>query len=295
MKVLGFFYLFFTVDEVGVRFRFKVFRSRYWRPGYDFYGEVSSRVSRYVENGDYLVVSEKAVAVALGYIVDEAKVNPSLSAKILARIWVPLIWGYLLGVVCHLKPETLVKLRCYPYLEGARHKEAALRYVGPVAALKHFSEGGLDVNNLPYSYAALPLPREVAVEVASRIRREIAGRSGRRITVILSDSDHTFSWRGVHLASRSTVKGVRNLSTLGFVLGAFLKWKARPTPTAISGFYGSLDEVLEVCRVAEKARGYGLGRDIWESSARMGVSLTGLTWRMMDRCVHTPYVLIRKA
>lgn len=277
-----------------MRFKVKVFESCYWIPGYDFEREIVSRVSRYARSGDYLVISEKAIATALGYLLDESKLEPSLPAKILAKIWVPVFWGYILGVLCGLKYTTLVKLRMYPYRDGARHKEAAIRYIGPIAALKHFSEGGLDVNNLPYSYASIPLPRGKAYEVASRIRRRLTATYGLDLTVIIVDSDHTFSWRSIHLSSRSSIDGILNLSTLGFIIGASLRWKARPTPIAVSGSYGSLEEVLEVCRFADKAMGYGLGRDIWDAASRLGIQPTGLTWSTLNMYKHKPYALVRK-
>ena len=277
-----------------MRFKVKVFESCYWIPGYDFEREIISRVSRYAKTGDYLVISEKAISTALGYLVDESKLKPGLSARILARIWIPIFWGYLLGVLCGLKPSTLVKLRNYPYTEGVHHKEAAIRYAGPIAALKHFSEGGLDVNNLPYSYASLPLSRCEAQELASRIRMKLANRYGLDVTVVIVDSDHTFSWRSIHLSSRPAADGIINLSTLGFIIGSSLRWKARPTPIAISGSYGSLEEILEVCRIADKVMGYGLGRDIWDVSSKLGVPPTGLTWSILMMYTHKPYALIRK-
>ncbi|MEM4461280.1 MAG: coenzyme F420-0:L-glutamate ligase [Candidatus Bathyarchaeia archaeon] len=277
-----------------MKFKVKVFESCYWMPGYDFETEIASRVSRYARSGDYLVISEKAIATALGYLIDESKIEPSLSAKILAKVWVPIFWGYLLGILCGLRYTTLNKLRMYPYIDGARHKEAAIRYIGPVAALKHFSEGGLDVNNLPYSYASIPLPRCRACEIASRIRMRIADRCGSDITVVVVDSDHTFSWRSIHISSRPSIDGIVNLSTLGFIIGASLRWKARPTPIAVSGSYGSLEEVLEVCKIADKAMGYGLGRDIWDTSSRIGVQPTSLTWSILNKYRHKPYALVRR-
>lgn len=277
-----------------MKFKVKVFESRYWIPKYDFKCEIVSRVSRYARSGDYLAISEKAIATALGYLVDESRLKPGLSAKILARIWIPVFWGYILGVLCGLKPTTLTKLRMYPYSDGARHKEAAIRYVGPIAALKHFSEGGLDVNNLPYSYASIPLPRRKAYEIASKIREDLADEYGLDLTVIIVDSDHTFSWRSIHLSSRPSLNGILNLSTLGFIVGASLRWKARPTPIAIAGSYSSLEEVLEVCRIADKAMGYGLGRDIWDASSRFDTQPTGLTWDILMMHPHRPYALIRR-
>ena len=49
-----------------------------------------------------MVVSEKALAIATGQIVNEANAIPSRNAKFVANFWMRKIWGYPLGILCGL-------------------------------------------------------------------------------------------------------------------------------------------------------------------------------------------------
>jgi F420-0:gamma-glutamyl ligase-like protein len=96
------------------RYKAYAITTKYWRPGEDYIKQIIKSVEGKVSDGDFVVVSEKAIATAMGNIVDESKVKPSLNAKIIARIWMPLVWGYLLGPVCHLRRKLIQQLRSYP-------------------------------------------------------------------------------------------------------------------------------------------------------------------------------------
>jgi len=275
------------------RYRARRLRSPYWRPGFDYVDFIVSKVKKVVENGDVLVISEKAISTASGNIIDESFFKPSLTARFLARFWMRVVWGYLLAPLCRLKPETVARLRDYPVEEGARHKEAALRVSGLLQALRAFSEGGLDVVNLPYSYAALPL--RDASKIADHIRRRILKETGRSVAVVISDSDKTFSIGPIHLCSRpNPMKGLVGLGLLAYIIGASLRFKARATPVAASGWTGSMDELLDICEVADRVRGYGAGRNIWEAARRFGVGLTSISWELLGRIPHYPVVLVRR-
>lgn len=274
--------------------RYKVLRLRspYWKPGFNYERFTVSKIKRIVENGDIVVLSEKAISTALGNIVDEAKVEPSLTSKFLAGFWMRKIWGYLLGPLCRLKPDTINKIRNYPIEEGSKHKETSLRISGLLQALKPFSEGCLDVVNLPYSYATLPL--ENAYELAERIRR-ILLKYGRKVSVVISDSDKTFSLGPIHLCSRPRcVKGLICLGLLAYVIGSSLGLKARATPVATSGWPYSIEDLLDACEVADRARGYGAGRNMWEAAAKFGTGLTSVTWSMLEKIPHYPIVILRR-
>ena len=63
------------------------------RPG-DSYDEIVAEAVRdLIDDGDVVVVSDKAVAAASGRIVDERRVKPSSLAKFLALFWNRVIWG----------------------------------------------------------------------------------------------------------------------------------------------------------------------------------------------------------
>jgi F420-0:gamma-glutamyl ligase-like protein len=53
-------------------------------------------------------------------------------------------------------------------------------------------------------------------------------------------------------------------------------------------------EALAVADAADRARGYGAGRTVWDMSKRFGVDFTEVTWEMLDRVQHYPIVLVRK-
>jgi len=273
----------------------RALRSKYWMPGCEWVDEVLKCLKRAgVREGDIVVVSEKAISVAEGNVVDESAVEPGFVAKLLARFWMRVVWGYLLGVACRLRRETLEFLRSYPLDYGARHKQVALSYAGPLHALCFGSEGGIDGSNLPYAYVCLPLrdPQERARE----LRRAIERALGIKVAVVISDSDRCYVWKSVCICPRPTsVKGiVSGLGIIAYLIGNLLGLRSAATPIAVSGGSFNLEELLSVTNVAERRRGHGAGRSVWEMARRFGTSLTGVTWEMLSSIPHYPVVLVRR-
>jgi F420-0:gamma-glutamyl ligase-like protein len=275
------------------RLRAKPIRMGYWRPLCDYETAVAVAVSRYIRDGDILVVSEKAISVAKGNIVDEALVKPGIAAKALARIWMRVFWGYILGPLCRLRPATIMRLRSYPIREGAAHKELVLRVAGPLHALKHGSEGGIDLSNVPYSYACLPLNNPQAD--AERLRRRIADLTGRIVTVLIADTDSTFSLQSFHFTSRpGAVRGIHAFpGPLPFIVGRALGLRQRATPLAVAGLPLSAEDALRASEAAHCARGSGAGRTVWDMADSFGVGLGEVTWEMLEKVEHFPIVIIR--
>jgi len=271
----------------------KPIRTKYWHPGDDFLAIIVDAVASQCENGDIIVISEKAISVATGRIVDESNVKPSLLAKELARIWTRSVWGYLLGPLCHLSDRTLRRLRHYPLPEGEVHKEIALRYVGFHQSLLYYSEGGIDVTNLPYAFAALPLPH--LDELAMNLRKSLFDASRKEVTIMITDTDKTFSRNGIHLSPRpQVIEGIISLGLFALILGRALRWTPQATPLAVSGQPLTAEDALLVAEAADKARGFGAGRTVWDMAKRFNVSLTDVTWEMLDRLRHYPIVLVKK-
>jgi F420-0:gamma-glutamyl ligase-like protein len=240
------------------------------------------------------VVSEKAVSVAMGRIVDESKVRPGFMAKLLVRIWMRLVWGHFLGHFCHLNNQTVRRLRRYPIPEGEAHKEVALRYAGVGQSLLHYSEGGIDVTNLPYSLAALPLSN--ADEVAAKLYIAVKNGCGKYASVMITDTDKTYSVRSLHITPRpSVIRGIRSLGLFALVFGRSFRCTARATPLAVCGRSMSVEDALVIADVADRARGFGAGRTVWDMARRFRVGLTDVTWEMLDRVEHYPIVIVRKA
>lgn len=275
------------------RHRLLVVRTRYWKPNEDYINEIVRALKGKIREGDIIVVSEKAISTATNNIADESRVNPSFTARFLARFWMRHIWAYILGPICHVKKETILHFRNYPIKEGSAHKQVVLQNCGFLQALAHGSEGGIDGSNLPYSYVSLPL--DGAPRTVKTIRSCLKRKLDVDVTVMIADTDKTYSWRNFHFSPRSKpISGIRSLKGVaGYVLGRFLRFKKRATPLAIAGTRISVQEALDMAELASRARGFGAGRTIWEMASNLDVSLTSVTWEMLEKAKHTPLVVIR--
>ena len=276
------------------RYKAYAITTKYWRPGEDYIQQIIRSIEGKVSDGDFVVVSEKAIATALGNIIDESQVQPSLNAKIIAKFWMPIIWGYILGPLCHLRRKLLLQLRKYPPELGSRHKQVALQYAGLLQALMFGSEGGIDGTNLPYTYVCLPLKNAQAI--AEEIRRKILGTLGRKVCVIIADTDKTYSFRNFHFTPRpKPIKGIRSLGGfIVYLVGRMLKLKMRATPIAVAGQSISAEEALTIAEIANRARGYGAGRTVWEMAEKFKVDLNEVSWEMLEKVKHKPIVIIQR-
>jgi F420-0:gamma-glutamyl ligase-like protein len=278
---------------VAGRYKAVAIKTRYWTPGIDYVKQVVKAIDGIVENGDYVAVSEKAVSTALGNLIDERTAQPSLLARFLAKYWMRVVWPYVLGPLSHLKEKTIDYLRSYPVYEGSLHKQVALIHGGFLQALMFGSEGSMDGSNLPHSLISLPL--ENAYEVAEELRKRIEAELGKSVTVVIVDTDKTYSLLGFHFTPRPRpLKGIRSCGGfLAYVAGRTLKLKKRATPLSVSGSRLTTEEALKVARIANRIRGVGAGRTVWEMAKTFDVKLTGVTWEMLERVEHRPIVIIR--
>jgi len=269
-------------------------KTGYWRPGTDYVQKVIDSVKGKIENGDFVTISEKAISTASGNVLDESKVRPTKLAYFIAKYWMQCIWGYFLGVFCRLRRKTIVRLRSYPVEEGGAHKQVGLKHAGFWQALMYGSEGGIDGSNLPYSYVSLPLQN--APRIAERIRERLARELGTDVSVMILDTDKTYSFRNFHFTPRPwPIDGIHSCNgLLAYLTGRFLKLKRRATPIAVVGCKIGVEEALEVAELANRARGFGAGRNVWDMVEAFGVSLTDVTWEMLDRVEHKPIVIVRQ-
>jgi F420-0:gamma-glutamyl ligase-like protein len=268
--------------------------TKYWRPGEDYLKEIVKAVVGKIVNGDFVVVSEKAISTALNDILDESRVKPGLGAKFIAGFWMRAFWGYVFGPMCGLRQKLLLQLRRYPLEMGSRHKQVALQRAGLSQALMFGSEGGIDGSNLPYSYVSLPLNRADAI--AEKIRVQICAASGRRVFVMVADTDKTYSFRSFHFSPRpNPMRGVHSFGGfVAYVVGRMLKLERRATPLAVSGCSMSAEEALRVAEAANRARGFGAGRTVWDMAETFKVPLADVSWEMLDTVRHKPIVIVRK-
>ena len=202
--------------------------------------------------------------------------------------------GVLLGPVCHFGQRLLKRLRQYPIESGSRHKQVTLQYAGLLQTLMFGSEGGIDGSNLPYSYVSLPL--KGAYALADEIRQQIWLRLKKRVCVVITDTDRTYSFRNFHFTPRpKPIEGVHSSGAFAaYVIGRMLKLKRRATPLAAAGCRLQAEEALKIANIADRARGPGSGATVWDMAARFRVDVTGVTWDMLAGIEHKPIVIIRK-
>jgi F420-0:gamma-glutamyl ligase-like protein len=268
--------------------------TKYWKPGENYLSIVIGALEKRVDDGDFVVVSEKALSTALGKIVDESHISSGFSAKLICRLWMRIVWGYFLGELCHFGKRLLRRLREYPLETGSRHKQVALQQAGLLQALMWGSEGGIDGSNLPFSYVSLPLnnPSGLAEEVRQQIRRKLK----KKVSVIIVDTDKTYSFRNFHFTPRpKPMKGIHSFGgAAAYVIGRMFKLKRRPTPLAVAGGKLQAEEALKIANIADRARGPGSGATVWDMAARFNVAVTGMSWGMLSQMKHKPVVIVRK-
>lgn len=267
----------------------------YWKPGDDFLTAVIKATEKRIDDDDFVVVSEKALSTAQGNIVDENMVQPSLNAKFIARFWIRVFWGYLFSALLGFGCRLTQNLREYPLEAGSRHKQLALEQAGLLQALMFGSEGAIDGSNLPYAYVSLPLNN--AKEIATQIREKIQANLSKNVTIIIVDTDKTYSFRNFHFTPRpKPMWGIHsNSGILGYLAGRMFRLKRRPTPLAIAGVKLSVEEALRIANIADKVRGTGSGTTVWKMAKRFHVTLTGVTWDMLSNVKHKPIVIVRKS
>jgi F420-0:gamma-glutamyl ligase-like protein len=278
---------------VAGRYNAVAVESYYWKPGDDYIKDIIEAIKNIVADGDFVTVSEKAVSTALGNLIDEKNVEPSRLARFIAKYCMRIVWPYILGPVCHLRQKTIEFLRSYPTEEGSRHKQLALMQSGFLQVLMHGSEGAIDGSNLPYSYVSLPL--ENAQAVAQELRERIRSELQRNVTVVIVDTDKTYSVMGFHFTPRpKPVKGIYSIGGfLAYVAGRSIKLKKRATPLAVAGPPVSVEEAIEIAKLANRTRGSGAGKTVWDMTQNFKVGLNDVTWEMLSSVKHRPIVIIR--
>jgi F420-0:gamma-glutamyl ligase-like protein len=275
------------------RYKALAITTKYWKPRENYLEEIMKGIEGKIADGDFVVISEKAVSTAINNIVNEDHVKPSLSAKLIAKYWMRIGWGYFLGPLCHFRKKLLRHLREYPFEMGSRHKQVALQYAGFLQALMFGSEGGIDGSNLAYSYVSLPLKN--ATEIAMKIHKQIWPRLQKKVFVIIADTDKTYSFRNFHFTPRpKPIKGIHSFGGfISYVIGRMFKLKRNATPIAVAGCQISVEKALEIAEVANRARGFGAGRTVWDMAAKFRVGLTGVSWEMLETVKHKPIVIVR--
>jgi F420-0:gamma-glutamyl ligase-like protein len=266
----------------------------YWKPNSNYLIPIMKALDGRILDGDFLVVSEKALAVATGNIINENIVKPSWQAKFLASFWMRVVWGDNFGYLCGFGVRLLRRLRDYPLESGSRHKQLALEQAGLLQALMFGSEGGIDGSNLAYSYVSLPLKN--AEVFAQKIATALLDNFDKSVCVIVADTDKTYLFRNFYFTPRPTpMRGIKSFGGVAtYVLGRILKFKRSSTPLAVVGSALSAREALTITNIADRARGPGSGATVWDMAARFKVAVDGVSWEMLDAVGHKPLVIVRR-
>ena len=96
------------------KYKVLIVSTKYWKPHEDHLKNIVHGIEGKIADGDFLVISEKAISTAKNNIADEEPLKPGRNARIIARFWMPIIWGYFLGVLCRFQRKTIERLRDYP-------------------------------------------------------------------------------------------------------------------------------------------------------------------------------------
>jgi F420-0:gamma-glutamyl ligase-like protein len=276
------------------KYKFLPVTTHYWRPGDNYLRTIVANIKGKISDGDFVVVSEKAISTALNNIIDENRIKPTLNARLIAAVWMRDIWGYLLGPLCRLRKGLIRNIREYPDEKGSHHKQVALRHAGLLQALMFGSEGGIDGSNLPYTYVSRPLKN--AGWIALMIRKRLQIDLGKNVSVMIVDTDKTYSISSFHFTPRPRpMRGIHSLGgVISYVVGRFLKLRKRATPLAISGSKLTVEDALHIAELADHARGFGAGRTVWEMADMFHVGLNEVSWQMLEAVKHKPIIIVRK-
>jgi F420-0:gamma-glutamyl ligase-like protein len=277
----------------GPSYMARAVMTRYWMPGDNYLGIIANAVEGKIDDGDTVVVSEKALSTAKRRVTDESKVQPGKMARLLAYFWMRIIWGYFLGRICSLREKNVQRLRTYPLKEGSAHKQVALWYAGFLEALLWGSEGGIDASNLPYSYVSLSLEDPPAT--AEEIRLYLKKMLGKKVAVMIVDTDKTYSLGRLHFTHRpKPLKGIRTFGFTAYIVGRVFRLKQRSTPLAVAGSEMDIETALNLAEAAHRCRGSGAGRTVWDMAEKFGVGVTEVTWNMLRNLRHKPIIVFKR-
>ncbi len=265
----------------------------YIKPG-EPYDVIIENAVDFLEDGDFLVVSETPLAVSQGRLVDEAEFKPSFSAYILADLWSKYLWGYILGPLLGIKKRTIKNLRKLPP-EARSHKEVILNYYGWKHALKPASEAGVDLSNAPGTCVSLLPhdPQSLSEDMAAKIK----SICNKNVTVMVIDTDATYKIGKMKFTSLPiSIKEIRNnWGIFGYLLGR-LGNIIGPTPLGVSKHH-ELDEIFQIAQAAEECQKIHENsmETVYEMQELLDGDVTTITIDMLDSIIHSPAIIVRKS
>ena len=265
----------------------------YIKPG-ESYDTIIENALNFLDDDDFLVVSETPLAISQNRLVDEADFKPSISAYILAEVWSKYLWGYIFGPLFGIKKRTIKNLRKLPP-EARYHKEVILHYYGWKHALKPASEAGVDLSNAPGTCVSL-LPHDPQ-GVSDEMERKIAHISGKRVTVMIIDTDATYKLGRTKFTSLpiSIDQIKNNMGIFGYLFGRLGKILG-PTPLGVSKSH-SIDYIMQIARAAEECQKNHENNmeTVYDMQKISNGDVNNITVEMLDSITHMPAVIVRKS
>ncbi|AUB56685.1 gamma-glutamyl ligase [Methanobacterium subterraneum] len=284
-------YMEYSIDKSS--YKLIPVQSGYIKPG-EPYDVIIENAVDFLEDGDFLVVSETPLAVSQGRLVDEAEFKPSFSAYILADLWSKYLWGYILGPLLGIKKRTIKNLRKLPP-EARSHKEVILNYYGWKHALKPASEAGVDLSNAPGTCVSLLPhdPQSLSEDMAAKIK----SICNKNVTVMVIDTDATYKIGKMKFTSLPiSIKEIRNnWGIFGYLLGR-LGNIIGPTPLGVSKHH-ELDEIFQIAQAAEECQKIHENsmETVYEMQELLDGDVTTITIDMLDSIIHSPAIIVRKS
>ncbi len=253
-----------------------------------------------LNNGDIIVLSEKFVSTSENNLVDEQNVNPSLLAYF-CYYWSKYLWGYILGPLLKTRKNRIENLKKMPKLETVKHKQVIIDNVGLIYALKPASEGGVDLTNVPGSYASLlpKNPKKSAKKVYNAIKEEF----GKETIVIIIDTDATYKFYKWYVTALPiAINGIMSkIGVIGYIIGRLgdvlgVGGLCGATPLAIVGNEKylknySLEKLLYISELADKSQ-VPFVKSIHDIMKEHNTF--ELTEDILSKANHTPIVLIKE-
>ncbi len=244
-----------------------------------------------LEDGDFIVLSEKMISTVEGRLVDEEKYNPSILAYVsyyLSKYFWP-YFGKLIGV----KEEKLKNLKNLPKRETLKHKEVVIREVGFIYALKPYAEGGVDLTNVPGTYASL-LPKNPYIW-AKNLRDEIRKVFNVDVNVMVADTDATYKVLNFYVTALPyAIEGIHCLGVFGFILGKIAeKLKLGGfigcTPLALAGDEKDIKKLIRIAFISDRV--HKTIKNMNEVYEKFNTYI--ITEEILEKLEHTPVVVVK--
>ncbi len=279
-------------------------KTKYIKRNEDFVPEVINSLKREIkkglkiENGDFIILSEKFVATSENNFVDEKNAIPGFWAYF-CYYWSKYLWGYILGPLLKTRKDRVKNLKRMPKNETLRHKQIVIDNVGLIYALKPASEGGVDLTNVPGSYASL-LPKNPK-KSAERVYWAIKTELNLDVIVMIIDTDATYRFLKWYItalpyAMDSIVSGI---GVLGYFLGKLggllnMGGLCGATPLAIVGNEKykkySTEELLYISNLADTSQ-VPFTKSIHDIMKKY--KTFEITEEVLSELEHTPVVLVK--